>query len=212
MGLALPILAPAGVASALTHWGSADQQATYLQGVRRRERAPGLRGDRRTAAAVRPDRVEDHRGAHPQRLPPRRRQVTGSRRCERRIVHRGSTTQRQARAVHRRVVGEGRHRHRRTRAWVFARRRSAGSNSTTSRCRCAARLGEDGRHRRRTTRRPSPCRASAGRRWRSAPRTRCSTTWCPTSRSARHSASRSPTGRRWRSCAPTSRSNSTGCG
>jgi alkylation response protein AidB-like acyl-CoA dehydrogenase len=30
MGLALPIVAPAGVASALTHWGSADQQATYL--------------------------------------------------------------------------------------------------------------------------------------------------------------------------------------
>ena len=49
MGLALPILAPAGVAAALTHWGSADQQATYLQefagenvprgrGVRRRRR------------------------------------------------------------------------------------------------------------------------------------------------------------------------------
>jgi alkylation response protein AidB-like acyl-CoA dehydrogenase len=31
MGLALPILAPAGVAAALTHWGSASQQATYLQ-------------------------------------------------------------------------------------------------------------------------------------------------------------------------------------
>jgi alkylation response protein AidB-like acyl-CoA dehydrogenase len=31
MGLALPMLAPAGVASALTHWGSADQQATYLR-------------------------------------------------------------------------------------------------------------------------------------------------------------------------------------
>jgi len=31
MGLALPILAPGGVASALTHWGSADQQAIYLQ-------------------------------------------------------------------------------------------------------------------------------------------------------------------------------------
>ena len=29
--LALPILAPGGVASALTHWGSADQQATYLR-------------------------------------------------------------------------------------------------------------------------------------------------------------------------------------
>src|SRR6201999_632833 len=31
MGLALPILAPGGVASALTHWGTAGQQATYLQ-------------------------------------------------------------------------------------------------------------------------------------------------------------------------------------
>ena len=30
MGLALPILAPGGVAAALTHFGSADQQATYL--------------------------------------------------------------------------------------------------------------------------------------------------------------------------------------
>jgi alkylation response protein AidB-like acyl-CoA dehydrogenase len=31
MGLALPIMAPGGVASALTQWGSADQQATYLR-------------------------------------------------------------------------------------------------------------------------------------------------------------------------------------
>jgi alkylation response protein AidB-like acyl-CoA dehydrogenase len=31
MGLALPILAPGGVATALTNWGSADQQATYLK-------------------------------------------------------------------------------------------------------------------------------------------------------------------------------------
>ena len=31
MGLALPILAPGGVAAALSHWGSADQQATYLK-------------------------------------------------------------------------------------------------------------------------------------------------------------------------------------
>ncbi|MDT5292253.1 MAG: hypothetical protein QOG79_6338 [Mycobacterium sp.] len=30
MGLALPILAPGGVAAALTHWGSSGQQATYL--------------------------------------------------------------------------------------------------------------------------------------------------------------------------------------
>jgi alkylation response protein AidB-like acyl-CoA dehydrogenase len=33
MGLALPILAPGGVASALTQWGSAHQQATYLREV-----------------------------------------------------------------------------------------------------------------------------------------------------------------------------------
>ncbi|MHA7648950.1 acyl-CoA dehydrogenase family protein [Mycobacterium sp. ML4] len=31
MGQALPILAPGGVAAALTHWGSAGQQATYLR-------------------------------------------------------------------------------------------------------------------------------------------------------------------------------------
>ena len=31
MGLALPILAPGGVAAALTQWGNADQQATYLK-------------------------------------------------------------------------------------------------------------------------------------------------------------------------------------
>jgi alkylation response protein AidB-like acyl-CoA dehydrogenase len=31
MGLALPMLAPGGVAAALTHWGSADQQVTYLK-------------------------------------------------------------------------------------------------------------------------------------------------------------------------------------
>ena len=49
MGLALPILAPGGVASALTHWGSADQQATYLTRVRRRERSAGVRGHRRAA-------------------------------------------------------------------------------------------------------------------------------------------------------------------
>src|SRR6476646_7575514 len=31
MGLALPILAPGGVAPVMNHWGSADQQATYLK-------------------------------------------------------------------------------------------------------------------------------------------------------------------------------------
>ena len=71
MGLALPILAPGGVASALTHWGSADQQATYLQEFAGENVPAGLRGDRRTARAVRPDRAEDHGRPHPERLPAR---------------------------------------------------------------------------------------------------------------------------------------------
>ena len=49
MGLALPILAPGGVASALTHWGSADQQATYLTEFAGENVPAGVRGDRRTA-------------------------------------------------------------------------------------------------------------------------------------------------------------------
>ena len=43
MGLALPILAPGGVASALTHWGDADQQASYL---------PSFSGERVPQACV----------------------------------------------------------------------------------------------------------------------------------------------------------------
>ena len=72
--------------------------------VCRRQRAAGLRGDRRTASAVRPHRAEDHRGAHPERLPARRRQVVGARGRRRRAVHRRRAAQRQAGAVHRRVV------------------------------------------------------------------------------------------------------------
>ena len=135
MGLALPILAPGGVASALTHWGSADQQATYLHGVRGRERAPGLRGHRRTARAVRPDRAEDDGGAHPERLPAERREVAGARRRGRRTVHRRRATVRQARAVHRRVVDPGAVRQGRSQHGHSRAPRSAGSNSTTCRCR-----------------------------------------------------------------------------
>jgi Acyl-CoA dehydrogenase, N-terminal domain len=76
MGLALPILAPGGVASALTHWGSADQQATYL----------------------------------PERIPAQRREVIGTGRSRRRAVHHRGATERQAGAVHRRVVHQRPHR------------------------------------------------------------------------------------------------------
>ena len=110
MGLALPILAPAGVASALTHWGSADQQATYLKEFAGENVPAGVPRDRRTAPAVRPDRAEDDRRSHAQRVPPRRREVVGGGRQGSRIAHRGSAIERQARAVHRRVVDEGSHR------------------------------------------------------------------------------------------------------
>src|SRR6201994_836187 len=65
MGLALPILAPGGVAAALTRWGSAGQQADYPQGFAGGECSARVPGHRRAAAAVRSDRAEDHRGPHP---------------------------------------------------------------------------------------------------------------------------------------------------
>ena len=78
------------------------------EGVRRRERAAGLRRDRRTARAVRPDRAEDDGGPHPQRLPAR---TASSRWCPPPRTPNCSSSaaqrQRQARAVHRRVVDPG---------------------------------------------------------------------------------------------------------
>ena len=104
MGLALPILAPGGVAAALTHWGSAEPAGHLPAGIRRRERPAGLCGDRRTASTVRPDGAEDHGGTHAERLPARRRQVAGSRGRQRRVIRGRGPTQRQAGAVHRRIV------------------------------------------------------------------------------------------------------------
>ena len=75
MGLALPILAPARRRIRADALGQRRSAGHLPHGLRRRERAAGLRGDRRAAAAVRPDRAEDHGGAHPERLPPQRRQV-----------------------------------------------------------------------------------------------------------------------------------------
>ncbi len=64
------------------------------QRVRRGQCAAGLRDHRRTAPAVRPHHAQDHRGPHTRRLPPGRGEVTGPGRCRRRIVRRGSATQR----------------------------------------------------------------------------------------------------------------------
>ena len=73
MGLALPILAPAGRLGA--HPLGQRRPAGHLsRRVRRPECAAGVCRDRRTARTVRPDRTADHRGAHAERLPPRRGQ------------------------------------------------------------------------------------------------------------------------------------------
>ena len=67
MGLALPILAPAGVAAALTHWGSADQQATYLNEFAGENVPQACVAIAEPQPLFDPTRAEDHRGPHPER-------------------------------------------------------------------------------------------------------------------------------------------------
>ena len=104
MGLALPILAPGGVASALTHWGSADQQATYLKEFAGENVPQACLAIAEPHALFDPTVLKTTAVRTPERLPARRRQVAGAGRRGRRIVHRRRATQRQAGAVHRRVV------------------------------------------------------------------------------------------------------------
>ena len=104
MGLALPILAPGGVAAALTHWGSADQQATYLKEF------AGDNVPQACVAIAEPQPLFDPtalkttavRTPSGYRLDGVKSLVPGGGR--RRIVHRRGPTERQAGAVHRRVV------------------------------------------------------------------------------------------------------------
>ncbi len=212
MGLALPILAPAGVASALTHWGSADQQATYLKEFAGENVPQACVAICRAASPVRSDRAEDDGSAHPQRLPARRRQVIGARRRERRIVHRGSATQREAGTVHRRIVIARASPSPPIRAWVSARAALGQVELDHVTVPLSARLGEDGAGEADYSEAIALSRlgwaalavgtVACGARLRRALRQGART----------HSVSRSPTGRRWRSCAPTSRSSSTVCG
>ena len=174
MGLALPILAPGGVASALTHWGSADQQATYLQGVRRRERASGVRGDRRAARAVRSDRAEDHRGAHPSgyRLNGVKSLVPAAADAELFIVGAQLNGKPALFIVESSTQGLS------VKADPSMGIRAAALGQVeldNVRCRCAPGSARTTRPTA-TTRRRSRWRGWAGPHWRSAPRTRCSTT------------------------------------
>ena len=107
MGLALPILAPAGVASALTHWGSADQQATYLKEF------AGENVPQACLAIAEPHPLFDPtslkttavRTPSGYRLDGVKSLVVAAKDAE--LFVRRSAIERQARAVHRRVVVEG---------------------------------------------------------------------------------------------------------
>ncbi len=211
MGLALPILAPGGVASALAHWGSADQQATYL-GEFAGENVPQA-----CVAIAEPHALFDPtalkttavRTPSGYRLDGVKSLVPAAADAELFIVAAQLNGKPALFIVEASTPGVS----------VKADRsmgiRAAGARPDRAEQGVGAVVGAPRRGRRlgcRTTPRRSRCRGWAGRRWRSAPRTRCSTTSSPTSRNARRSASRSPAVRRWRSCAPTSPSSSTGCG
>ncbi len=136
MGLALPILAPAGVASALTHWGSADQQATYLKDFAGENVPQACLAIAEPHPLFDPTALKTTAVRTPERVPPRRREVIGGRRQGRRIAHRGSAIERQARAVHRRVVVEGPDRHGRTEHGDPRRGPGPRRARPTSPCRC----------------------------------------------------------------------------
>ena len=107
MGLALPILAPAGVASALTHWGSADQQATYLKEFAGENVPQACLAIAEPHPLFDPTSLKTTAVRTPERVPPRRREVICGCRQRRRIIGPRSAIERQASAVHRRVVVEG---------------------------------------------------------------------------------------------------------
>ena len=77
MGIAYAALAPGAVATAIGHWGSAEQQADLPARLHRRGRPRRGAGDPRAAAAVRPAEAGDHGAQGRRRVGARRRQVAG---------------------------------------------------------------------------------------------------------------------------------------
>ena len=208
MGIAYAALAPGAVATAIGHWGTAEQEATYL---------PAFTGEDTPAAALailepRPlfDPLEAGDDGPPRRrgLGPRRRQVAarpgqGVRALRRRRRGRGHRPGAvRGRVGRQRPLGRGR-----AGDGPAARGHRPPAARRTSGCRparCSARASP------RTT--SSACSARADRLVRARgrrPRRRCSTTSSPTSTSAPPSANRSPTARASPSRSPTSGSSPT---
>ena len=177
MGLALPILAPAGVASALTHWGSADQQATYLKEF------AGENVPQACVAISEPHPLFDPtalkttavRTPSGYRLDGVKSLVPAAANAELFIVAAQLNGKPALFIVESSSKGVSV-----TADPSMGIRAAALGQVELDRVTVplSARLGEDGAPPTAITRRPSRCRASAGRRWRSARRTRCSTTWC----------------------------------
>ena len=210
MGLALPILAPGGVASALTHWGSADQQATYLTEFAGENVPQACLAIAEPHALFDPTALKTTAVRTPSgyRLDGVKSLVPAAADAEVFIIAA------QLNGKPAMFIVEASTKGLTVKADPSMGIRAAALGQVELdkvTVPLSARLGEDERRPTATTPRRSPCPDWAGPRWRSAPRTRCSTTSSPTSRNARRSASRSPVANRWRSCAPTSRSNSTAC-
>ncbi len=197
MGLALPILAPGGVAAALTHWGSADQQATYLKEFAG-ENVP------QSCVAI----AEPHALFDPTALKTTAVRTPSGYRLSGVKSLVPAAADAELFIVAAQLSGKP--------ALFIVEASSPGLTvkADPSMGIRAAALGQIELDNvavpwptasaktvppTRITARRSRCPGWAGPPWRSAPRTRCSTTSSRTSRSARHSASRSPTVSRWRS-------------
>ena len=175
MGLALPILAPAGVAAALTHWGSADQQATYLQEF------AGENVPQACVAIAEPQPLFDPtalkttavRTPSGYRLDGVKSLVPAAANAELFVV----AAQLNGKPALFIVESSSNGLTVKPDPSMGIRAAALGQLELDNvSVPVSARLGEDDAGRRATTPRPSRCPGWAGRRWRSARRTRCSTT------------------------------------
>ena len=142
MGLAVATLAPGAVSTALSLWGTEEQQATYL---------PAFTGDDVPAAALaltEPRPLFDPLApattavARRRRLRAQRREVDGAARRRRRAVRGRRRARRRAAAVPRRVRHRRARRSRPSRRWGCGPPRCRGWCSTTSRSVDLAPLGD----------------------------------------------------------------------
>ena len=195
MGLALPILAPAGVASALTHWGSADQQSTYLTEFAGENVPQACLAIAEPRPLFDPTALKTTAVRKPSgyRLDGIKSLVVAAKEAELFIVAAQLNGKPALFIVESSTKGLTVKADPSMGIRAAALGRVELDNVTVP---LSARLGEDAA----TDQDYSEAvarRGSAGPRWPSAPPMRCSTMWSLTSRNGMRSASRSPTASRW---------------